>query len=124
MHAGRYPVRVALSPLLCFTCTFLLVCAANAQRQMENLGRGLAAIHQGDGKVFLSWRFLGTEPDEIAFDVYRTRGNGAPMKLNKELIQGSTCFTDEDAKLDESTVYSVRTILNGTERKPDASFKF
>lgn len=35
-------------------------------RQMEQLGRGVVAIHQGEGKVFVSWRLLGTDPDAIA----------------------------------------------------------
>jgi rhamnogalacturonan endolyase len=34
---------------------------AFAQRQMEYLNRGLVAVNKGEGKVFLSWRMLGTE---------------------------------------------------------------
>ena len=34
-------------------------------RQMEKLGRGVVAIHQGGGKAFVSWRLLGTDPDAI-----------------------------------------------------------
>jgi rhamnogalacturonan endolyase len=111
-------------PLFFFLGAFFFLRSANAQRQMENLGRGLVAIHQGNGKVFLSWRLLGTDPDEIAFDIYRAKGAGAPMKLNKEPLRNSTCFTDEDAKLDDTTVYSVRTVPNETEQKSGASFKF
>jgi rhamnogalacturonan endolyase len=117
-------MRVALSPLLFFAGTFLLVCIGNAQRQMENLGRGLVAIQQSERKVFLSWRFLGTEPDEVAFNVYRARGNGESVKLTREPIKSATCFTDESAKLDEPAAYFVRAVLNGTEQKPGASFKF
>ena len=40
----------------------LLVGGASAQRQMEKLGRGVVAIDQGDGKVYLGWRMLGTDP--------------------------------------------------------------
>jgi rhamnogalacturonan endolyase len=35
--------------------------SALAQRQMEYLGRGVVAVNQGDGKVFASWRMLGTD---------------------------------------------------------------
>ena len=49
---------------------------------MEKLGRGVVAIHQGDGKVFVSWRLLGTDPEAIAFNVYRAAGDGEPVKLN------------------------------------------
>ena len=54
------------------TIAMLLVAMAaggiRAQRQMERLDRGLVAINQGTGAgVFLSWRLLGTEPQDRAF---------------------------------------------------------
>lgn len=39
-------------------------------RRMEYLNRGLVAVKTIDG-VFLSWRFLGDEDDDIVFEVYR-----------------------------------------------------
>ncbi len=44
--------------------------SAAEPRQMESLKRGVIAIHQGDGKVYIGWRLLGTDPDNIAFNVY------------------------------------------------------
>ena len=38
---------------------------------MEKLDRGLVAVQQSDGKVFLSWRLLASDPDGVAFNVYR-----------------------------------------------------
>lgn len=114
------------APLLLLLCigTALSICAVNAQRQMENLGRGLVAIHPVEGKVFLSWRFLGNEPDEIAFNVYRTRGLDSPTKLNNEPVKSSTCFADETAKLEQPTGYFVRAVLDGKEQGASAPFKF
>ena len=43
---------------------------------MEALGRGVVAIPDGGGKVFVGWRLLGTDPDDIAFNVYRSTGGG------------------------------------------------
>ena len=40
-------------------------------RYMEKLDRGLVAVQQSDGKVFLSWRLLASDPDGVAFNVYR-----------------------------------------------------
>ena len=40
-------------------------------RYMERLDRGLVAVQQSDGKVFLSWRLLASDPDGVAFNVYR-----------------------------------------------------
>jgi rhamnogalacturonan endolyase len=64
-------------------------------RQMEKLDRGVVAIHLGDGKVFVSWRLLGTDPVGIAFDVYRNSGDGEFVKLTKEPLTKATCFVDK-----------------------------
>jgi len=42
----------------------------SSTRQMEYLTRGLVAAQAASG-VFLSWRFLGNEPDGISWNVYR-----------------------------------------------------
>src|SRR5262245_58544093 len=68
-------------------------------RQMEALGRGVVALHQGGGKVFVSWRLLGTDPDEIAFNLYRQPDGGDALKLNKEPIANSTNFVDTGADM-------------------------
>src|SRR6187431_3234862 len=50
---------------------FVFSTAGRAQPQLEQLGRGVVAIHQPDGKVVVSWRLLGTDPDGVAFNLYR-----------------------------------------------------
>ena len=59
---------------------FVLTTAA-AQRQMEHLGRGVIAIKDKSSHVFVSWRLLGTDPDEIAFNVYRSVKARTPLRL-------------------------------------------
>ncbi|HEX2851897.1 MAG TPA: rhamnogalacturonan lyase [Opitutaceae bacterium] len=52
----------------------LVACLAapvQGQHQMEKLSRGVVAVHQADGKVFVSWRLLGSDPENIAFNLYR-----------------------------------------------------
>ena len=90
-------------------------------RQMERLGRGLVAIHQGDGKVFLSWRLLGTDPETVAFNVYRMTGNAAAVKLTAEPLTTATCFTDS-ADLSQPTAYFVRPVVGGRELDPSPPF--
>ena len=51
---------------------------ALAQQQMEILGRGVVAVVQNHGKVFVSWRRLGTEPADTGFDVFRAIADGKP----------------------------------------------
>ena len=58
----------------------------------ERLDRGVVAVRQADGKVFVSWRMLKSDTKDMAFDVYR---NGT--KLNKKpLTEGGTWLVDEE----------------------------
>jgi rhamnogalacturonan endolyase len=102
----------------------LLPLAVSAQRQMEILGRGVVGVNQGGGKVFLSWRLLGTEPEDTAFNVYRASGFGAMVKLNAQPITNATWFQDVGAKLDTSTRYFVYAVRDGKQLERIDSFKF
>jgi len=64
-----------LSRSIAVTVLLLVVTTAFAQRQMENLGRGVIALRQSTDSVFVSWRMSGTDPDNIAFNIYRTTGD-------------------------------------------------
>jgi rhamnogalacturonan endolyase len=93
---------------------------AFAQRQMEALGRGLVAIRGDDGAVFVGWRLLGTDPDDIAFNLYRSTGGAAPAKLNPELIRDATNYVDRGANPKEDLSYLVRAVRDGRESVPGA----
>ncbi len=101
---------------------FLSVDSAIAERQMENLGRGLVAVNQSDGRVYVSWRMLGTDPEDVAFSLYRIGGSRDPLKLNDQPITQSTNFVDESADRSESNSYFVRPVTEGKEQPPSASF--
>jgi rhamnogalacturonan endolyase len=95
-----------------------------AQRQAERLGRGVVAINQGEGKVFISWRLLGTDPETTAFNVYRSSNEAQPTKLNPEPLSKVTFYQDEKADLSKPTRYFVRPIVDGREGEPSAAFSF
>ena len=57
---------------LIITAVLFFARPTQARRQMENLGRGVVAVNQGDGKIFVGWRMLGTDPDDVAFNLYLT----------------------------------------------------
>jgi rhamnogalacturonan endolyase len=137
----KSPLRFAVS-----ACSFLaaFILPGNAQPRMENLSRGVVAIHQPDGKVAVSWRLLGTDPEGVAFNLYRQsdapaggrggqgqrggRGGGgggdpsAPRKLNEAPLSGATFFVDETANLGVKTSYFVRAVIDGAEQSPSAPF--
>ena len=106
---------------------------------MENLSRGVVAVHQPDGKVFVSWRLLASDPAGTAFNLYRETapgpvtvafgGNAAnrpreePVtRLNAGALAGPTWFLDATARLDRATKYFVRAVANGTEGEPSRAF--
>jgi rhamnogalacturonan endolyase len=102
--------------------TSLGVSAAKAPRQMENLGRGLIAIHQGGGSVWIGWRILGIEPDDIAFNLYRRTGTRNTTRLNVTALAGQTHFVDTEADLTKPNSYYVRPVVNGRELRPDGLY--
>ena len=92
-----------------------------AQRQMEHLNRGIVAVHQGDGHVFVGWRMLANDPDEIAFNVYRASGSTS-AKLNAIPLADVTFFVDTTADLSVSNTYSVKAIQNNKEGDGASTF--
>jgi rhamnogalacturonan endolyase len=96
---------------------FLNLTQAPAQRQMEYLNRGLVAVHTNGDSVLVSWRLLGTEPEETAFNLYRKTGNKKPIKLNRKPITESTNYTDAGVNLNQATAYFVRPVVNGKEQE-------
>jgi rhamnogalacturonan endolyase len=94
----------------------LFATGASAQRQMENLGRGIVAINQGGKKVYVGWRMLGTDPDNIAFNVYRNNA-----RVNSQPITESTNLVDDNGS--SSDTYTVRAVINGSEGEPSAQAK-
>src|SRR5262245_37549342 len=105
-----------ISSVLVVAC--VIPCTTHAQRQMERLGRGVIAVPEGERSAFVSWRLLGTDPEEIAFNIYRATGKEKPIRLNPDPITGSTSYVDRDVGLSKSTSYFVRPIVAGKEQEP------
>src|ERR1017187_5868181 len=68
----------------------LTVLPANAQRQMEKLGRGVIAVRTGTASAYVGWRLLATDPESIGFNVLRSVNGGAPAQINSTLITNTT----------------------------------
>lgn len=94
---------------------FNLFSLSMAQRQMENLDRGLIAIRNANDSVYIGWRLLGTEPDNIAFNLYRKSGTDKPLRLNNTPIKESTNFVDGKQNFNIDNAYFVKAIVNGKE---------
>ncbi|MEO3749719.1 rhamnogalacturonan lyase [Streptomyces sp. B6B3] len=75
--------------------------------QMDDLGRGLVSVGSADGNL-VSWRLLATDPDDVAFNVYRDG-----TRINDEPLTGATNFLDEGAPADAE--YTVSSVVDGAE---------
>lgn len=89
---------------------------------MEQLGRGVVALHFEAGKVLVGWRLLGTDASNIGFNVYRKTETSKSSKLNRTPLLASTSFVDETADLTKQNSYYVRPVFNGHEYPPSTSF--
>jgi len=73
--------------------------------KMERLGRGAVAIRNTPQEVILSWRYLSSDPQSIAFDLFR---NGE--KINPAPIADCTFYRDQYSGT-EAAEYEVVPIL-------------
>jgi len=109
-------------------------------RYMEKLDRGLVAVQQSDGKVFLSWRLLASDPDGVAFNVYREMERppaaAAPgqfssqpaaqpgaVLVNAQPLKDGTWLLDSSARLDRETRYFVAPVVDGVEQPRSAPYR-
>jgi len=110
-------------------------------RYMESLDRGVVAVQQSDGKVFVSWRLLASDPEDVAFNVYRETAApaggpvdagrfaarpdqpAATVKLNRDALTQGTWFLDTAARLDRATSYSIAAVVSGAEQPRSAPFR-
>ncbi|MGR6973801.1 rhamnogalacturonan lyase [Streptomyces cynarae] len=81
---------------------------AATARQVERLDRGLTSTHTSSGNL-VSWRWLATDPSDVAFNVYR-----GGTRLNSSPLTASTDYFDAGAP--DSADYTVRAVVNGTEQ--------
>jgi rhamnogalacturonan endolyase len=87
MKLTRLTTALLLLAMACLGHASVLV-----PRMMEDLGRGVVAIQQHTNPVFVSWRLLGTDPDDLGFHLYCASGDTAPVRLNSELLRGPTLW--------------------------------
>jgi len=86
-----------------------------AQRQMENLTRGIVAVRTAEDEVYIGWRLFATDPDSIEFNLYRQAGRGLPVRLNAIPLSGATNYVDRGVNAEQKVEYFVRPVLNGKE---------
>jgi rhamnogalacturonan endolyase len=103
-------------------CLLLTLTPLAAQRQMEDIGRGVVASRTATNTAYVSWRLLGHEPADTGFNLYRSQDGAAAVKLNATPILQTTDYVDASANFAQSVSYHVRHVSDGIEGSPSASF--
>src|SRR5688500_2403082 len=93
-----------------------------AQRQMEKLGRGLVAVRTGPGTAYVGWRLLGTDAENVGFNVLRSADGGVPVQRNGALITNSCNFTDNTINFAQSNAYYLQPVAGGVTQALSAPF--
>jgi rhamnogalacturonan endolyase len=94
-------------------------------RQMEYLNRGVVALRTSASSTYVGWRLLGTDPAEVAFNIYRSANGAEPIKLNATPLTQTTDFIDSAASgldLGDGNSYFVRPVIGGIEQASSEAF--
>ncbi|WP_116106309.1 rhamnogalacturonan lyase [Lewinella sp. IMCC34191] len=93
----------------------------SAQSTAETLDRGVVALRTGAKEAFVSWRLLAGDPEDAAFHLYRTVGDGESQRVSPAPLTGGTNFLDEHADFSAPVTYRVEP-ADGSEGPAGASF--
>jgi rhamnogalacturonan endolyase len=117
-----------MSRASCIAATFLITLLVGdptllaAPRQMEQLGRGVVAVSNPDGGVFVGWRLLSSDARDVAFNVYRSADGSPPVRINDRPLAGPTHFIDKAADAETPNRYFVRAITADKEGEASGAF--
>lgn len=100
--------------LLIITAIFL-VKITNAQLN-ENLDRGIVALSVKENTIYVGWRLLKSDPENIAFNIYRKDVIMDNLeKINSNPIIRSTNYIDSTCLSGRAYLYSIKKIIKGIE---------
>src|SRR5699024_12082123 len=79
-------IRGMLKGLLAIISIGFFVQSSDAQRQMEQLDRGVVAVPAESRKAVISWRLLASDEPDVALNVYLNQGMDWAQKLNDRAV--------------------------------------
>jgi rhamnogalacturonan endolyase len=100
---------------LCFSITILWINLIFSQVN-ELIDRGVVSTTISEKEVYVGWRLLKDDPQEVSFNVYRKDiGLGEYEKVNVAPITSSTNYVDKTVQGGHGYNYKVKTVLNNVE---------
>ena len=91
-------------------------------RQMERLDRGMIVMRRSTSENYIGWRFLGNDPADVAFNLYRSTNGGAAVKLNATPLTQTTDYLDTGVQSSSRYEYYVTTVIDGVEGAASESY--
>ena len=73
--------------------------------------RAVKGHTSGYPHALISWRLLGSDPSDIAFDIFKREGDKGEKKLNGNPIKDCTCWAD--STIDATVTNTYRVTLSG-----------
>ena len=100
----------------CFIIALLLSTTLQSQAvynmgemQKEKLGRGVVALRENPSEVVVSWRYLSSDPESTAFNIYRDG------KIIAEVPANAGTFYKDSYQGTMATTYTVKPVVDGKE---------
>jgi len=83
----------------------------------ETIDRGVVALTVEEKVVYVGWRLLKDDPENVAFNVHRKdMGLGDFEKVNKTPVKHSTNFLDTTTQPGHGYQYKIKTVFKGREK--------
>jgi rhamnogalacturonan endolyase len=82
------------------------------ERVEEELDRGLIAMPMEGNRIYLGWRLLESDPEDISFHVYRRVPGKELQRLTSDVIIGTCDFVDDGPVTGVENHYTVRAVVN------------
>jgi fibronectin-binding autotransporter adhesin len=95
---------------------------AISQKMMEKLGRSVIALNAGSNRIYVGWRLLGNDPENLGFNLYKSEGAGSFNKINASPMTIRTDTLLPGCNLATLNRFYVRPVLNGIEQEASAIF--
>jgi len=114
-HVTPHKTQGSQLMFLVMVALWPIVAAAQVQ---ERIDRGVVALTVDEDAVYVGWRLLASDPEDVAFNVYRKDiGLGDFEKINDTPIGKSTNFLDTSASPGHGYRYKIRTVRQNSEQE-------
>ncbi|MBN1464783.1 hypothetical protein JXA02_03405, partial [candidate division KSB1 bacterium] len=97
-----------------------------AAQVVEKIDRGVVALTVKEGVVYVGWRMLKEDPENVQYNVYRQDiGLGDFARVNPRPVAGSTNYLDTTALPGHGYRYRIKTVIEDVERdSPGEAYLF